>query len=155
FSGRRFTAYLSQITESVQETARPLLTPGEVMRLLSDEAIVLFATLAPIRAKKLRHFQDANFLPRLLPPPAALETSFSSPSIAHGWDNQHATEHAGLRQALFDWIDAELDGWNSPAASGSESILQTVEPGELIDPLLFGEPPNDRQIRAVAPDDRS
>jgi type IV secretion system protein VirD4 len=155
FSGRRFTAYLSHITESVQETARPLLTPGEVMRLSSDEAIVLFATLAPIRAKKLRHFQDANFVCRLLPPPASLETQFNSPSIPHGWDNQQATEHAGLRRALLDWIDGELDGWTHPAASGSESILQTVEPGELIDPLLFGEPPNSRQNRAIARDDRS
>jgi type IV secretion system protein VirD4 len=154
FSGRRFTAYLSHVTESVQETARPLLTAGEVMRLSSDEAIVLFAALAPIRAKKLRHFQDANFLRRLLPPPVANGAAFRSSAIRHDWMNQQAREHAGLQQALSTWIDGELDGWNLPPAGGSESILETVEPGELVDPLLFGVARNDPPNRAIAKNSR-
>jgi type IV secretion system protein VirD4 len=54
---------------SRQETARPLLTPGEVMQLPQDEAIVLVSGLPPVRAKKLRHYEDTNFTGRLLPPP--------------------------------------------------------------------------------------
>jgi hypothetical protein len=34
------------------------LTPGEVMQLPQDEAIVLVSGLPPIRAKKLRHYYD-------------------------------------------------------------------------------------------------
>jgi type IV secretion system protein VirD4 len=54
---------------SRQETARPLLTPGEVMQLPSDEAVVMLSGQAPIRAKKLRYFNDGNFRRRLLPAP--------------------------------------------------------------------------------------
>ena len=39
------------------------------MQLPQDEAIVLVSGLAPIRAKKLRHYQDENFTSRLQPPP--------------------------------------------------------------------------------------
>ena len=55
---------------SRQETARPLLTPGEVMQLPTDEAVVMVSSVAPIKAKKLRYFADANFKQRVLPPPA-------------------------------------------------------------------------------------
>jgi hypothetical protein len=43
---------------SRQETARPLLTPGEVMQL-PDEAVVMVSSVAPIKAKKLRYYADA------------------------------------------------------------------------------------------------
>jgi type IV secretion system protein VirD4 len=46
---------------SRQETARPLLTPGEVMQLPPDEAVVMVSSVAPIKAKKLRYYADANF----------------------------------------------------------------------------------------------
>ena len=54
---------------SRQETARPLLTPGEVMQLPPDEAVVMVSSVAPIKAKKLRYYADANFKRRVLPPP--------------------------------------------------------------------------------------
>lgn len=54
---------------SRQETARPLLTPGEVMQLPPEDAVVMVSSVAPIRAKKLRYYVDANFKDRVLPPP--------------------------------------------------------------------------------------
>jgi type IV secretion system protein VirD4 len=54
---------------SRQETARPLLTPGEVMQLPPNEAVVMVSSVAPIKAKKLRYYADANFTPRVLAPP--------------------------------------------------------------------------------------
>lgn len=54
---------------SRQETARPLLTPGEVMQLPPDESVVMVSGHAPIKAKKLRYYLDANFKRRVLPPP--------------------------------------------------------------------------------------
>ncbi|KAG1312699.1 hypothetical protein G6F62_014213 [Rhizopus arrhizus] len=54
---------------SRQETARPLLTPGEVMQLPPDEAVVMVSSVAPIKAKKLRYYADSNFKRRVLSPP--------------------------------------------------------------------------------------
>lgn len=69
YAGHRLAPWLGHLMVSRQETARPLLTPGEVMQLPSDEAVVMLSGLAPIRAKKLRYFTDANFQSRVLPVP--------------------------------------------------------------------------------------
>ncbi|MCA6113043.1 conjugal transfer protein TraG [Bradyrhizobium cenepequi] len=69
YAGHRLAPWLGHVMVSRQETARPLLTPGEVMQLPPDQAIVLVSGLAPVRASKLRHYKDANFVRRLLPPP--------------------------------------------------------------------------------------
>ena len=80
YAGHRLAPWLGHVMVSRQETARPLLTPGEVMQLPQDEAIVLVSGLAPVRAKKLRHYEDANFTSRLLPPPR-LERRRISPIV--------------------------------------------------------------------------
>jgi type IV secretion system protein VirD4 len=69
YAGHRLAPWLGHVMVSRQETARPLLTPGEVMQLSPDDAIVLVSGLSPVRAKKLRHYEDANFAGRLLAPP--------------------------------------------------------------------------------------
>jgi type IV secretion system protein VirD4 len=69
YAGHRLAPWLGHLMVSRQETARPLLTPGEVMQLPSDEAVVMVSGLAPIRAKKIRYFTDINFKPRVLPAP--------------------------------------------------------------------------------------
>jgi type IV secretion system protein VirD4 len=70
YAGHRLAPWLAHVMVSRQETARQLLTPGEVMQLPPDEALVLVAGLAPIRARKLRYYDDRAFAPRCLPPPA-------------------------------------------------------------------------------------
>ena len=54
---------------SRQETARPLLTPGEIMQLPPTDELVLVSGLAPIRAKKARYYSDRQLAVRVLPPP--------------------------------------------------------------------------------------
>jgi type IV secretion system protein VirD4 len=54
---------------SRQETARPLLTPGEIMQLPPTDEIVMVAGTPPIRAAKARYFEDARFMERILTPP--------------------------------------------------------------------------------------
>jgi type IV secretion system protein VirD4 len=56
---------------SRSETARQLLTPGEVMQLPSTDEVVMVAGVHPIRAKKARYFADPRFAERVLPAPAA------------------------------------------------------------------------------------
>jgi type IV secretion system protein VirD4 len=55
---------------SRSETARPLLTPGEIMQLPAGNEIVMLAGTPPIRAKKARYFEDPRLRERILPPPA-------------------------------------------------------------------------------------
>lgn len=69
YAGHRLSPWLGHVMVSRQETARPLLTPGEVMQLPASDEIVMISGLAPIRAKKLRYYEDGNFAGRVLPSP--------------------------------------------------------------------------------------
>ncbi|HEX8240479.1 MAG TPA: conjugal transfer protein TraG [Allosphingosinicella sp.] len=69
YAGHRLAPWLAHVMVSRQETSRPLLTPGEVMQLPPSDELVLVSGLAPIRAGKLRYYEDRNFTSRLLPPP--------------------------------------------------------------------------------------
>jgi type IV secretion system protein VirD4 len=70
YAGSRLSPWLGHLMVSRQETARPLLTPGEVMQLPPDDELVLMSGCAPIRAKKARSFEDPEMQARILPPPA-------------------------------------------------------------------------------------
>lgn len=69
YAGHRLSPWLGHVMVSRQEIARPLLTPGEVMQLPASEELVLISGQPPIRAKKLRYYQDENFTSRVLPAP--------------------------------------------------------------------------------------
>ena len=70
YAGHRLAPWLSHLMVSRQETARSLLTPGEVMQLPATDEIVMIAGLPPIRARKLRYYEEKAFAARLLPAPA-------------------------------------------------------------------------------------
>jgi type IV secretion system protein VirD4 len=70
YAGHRLSPWLGHLMVSRQETARPLLTPGEVMQLPPDDELVLVSGCHPIRARKARYFEDAQLQARILPPPA-------------------------------------------------------------------------------------
>ena len=69
YAGHRLSPWLGHLMVSRQETARPLLTPGEVMQLPHDDELVLVSGCHPIRAKKARYFEDHQLQARILPPP--------------------------------------------------------------------------------------
>ena len=87
YAGHRLAPWLGHLMVSRQETARPLLTPGEVMQLPPDEAVVMVSSLAPIKAKKLRYYADSNFKHRVLPPPALADGQYADapPSRPDDW----------------------------------------------------------------------
>src|SRR4051794_35966576 len=66
YAGHRLSPWLGHLMVSRQETARPLLTPGEVMQLPPDEELVLISGCSPIRAKKARYFEDERFRERVM-----------------------------------------------------------------------------------------
>ena len=69
YAGHRLSPWLGHLMVSRQETARPLLTPGEVMQLPHDDELVLVSGCHPIRAKKARYYEDGQLQGRILPPP--------------------------------------------------------------------------------------
>lgn len=69
YAGHRLSPWLGHVMVSRQETARPLLTPGEVMQLPHKDELVLVSGQPPIRAKKLRYYVDRNFTRRVFPAP--------------------------------------------------------------------------------------
>jgi type IV secretion system protein VirD4 len=118
YAGHRLAPWLGHVMVSRQETARALLTPGEVMQLSQDEAIVLVSGLPPIRARKLRHYEDANFVSRLLPPPQLGEGLYADRPgrRADDWSGQVRT--VDLRLATLPFRDlmqgAEEEGGLKP-----------------------------------------
>jgi hypothetical protein len=71
YAGHRLSPWLGHLMVSRQETARPLLTPGEVMQLPPSDEIVMVVGTPPVRAKKARYFEDDQFQTRILPAPTA------------------------------------------------------------------------------------
>jgi type IV secretion system protein VirD4 len=78
YAGHRLSPWLGHLMVSRQETPRPLLTPGEVMQLPPADELVLISGVPPIRAKKVRYYDDRRLSERVLPPPEMT----SGPSIA-------------------------------------------------------------------------
>jgi type IV secretion system protein VirD4 len=69
YAGHRLSPWLGHLMVSRQETARPLMTAGEVMQLPPEDEIVMVAGVRPIRGKKVRYFEDPRFKQRVLPIP--------------------------------------------------------------------------------------
>jgi type IV secretion system protein VirD4 len=85
YAGHRLSPWLGHLMISRQETARPLLTPGEVMQLPPADELLLVAGVPPVRAKKARYYEDARFRERILPPPKPAITKGPAKPPADDW----------------------------------------------------------------------
>ncbi len=65
YAGHRLSPWLGHLMVSRQETARPLLTPGEVMQLPANDELVLVSGAPPIRARKVRYYEDRRLQERI------------------------------------------------------------------------------------------
>ncbi|MES2255530.1 MAG: conjugal transfer protein TraG [Pseudomonadota bacterium] len=112
YAGHRLSPWLSHVMVSRQETARPLLTPGEVMQLPAADELVLVSGLAPIRAKKLRYYEDGNFLARIAPSPLLSDAGYADkpPRRPNDWSGQVRGIHIALSRALDDELGSPQDG---------------------------------------------
>ena len=79
YAGHRLSPWLGHLMVSRSETARQLLTPGEIMQLPPSDEIVMVAGTPPIRAKKARYYEDARFTERILPPPGLTRSEIAHP----------------------------------------------------------------------------
>lgn len=118
YAGHRLAPWLAHVMVSRQETSRPLLTPGEVMQLPPTDELILISGLPPIRAMKLRYYEDRNFTARVLPAPVLAEGSYADrPEV-------RADDWSGLRPE-----PATPEDLAAPAEEGRGGLQQERHPG--------------------------
>ena len=138
YAGHRLAPWLAHVMVSRQETARPLLTQGEVMQLPSDDELVLVSGIAPIRAKKLRYFEDDNFRARLSTPPDISEHGHADfpASRAHDWHDRVRGADSRLTRSDDDVREGDEDGAEQQRHPGlSEEREQKDKPPKQLDLL--------------------
>ena len=132
YAGHRLAPWLSHVMVSRQETARPLLTPGEVMQLPPAEQIVMVAGTPPIRARKLRYYEDANFAGRVLPPPGSSVTGPTA-DAPHDW--------TGVTAQVSVVLAAQVDETMRTAKAGPTG--KDREPKVMVAAAVRREPDRD------------
>jgi type IV secretion system protein VirD4 len=92
--GRRI-GFMGQVTKSIQPTARPLMTPGEILAMpgptkdttgrITDPGDMLLFLMGhrPLRAQQMLYFRDPEFAARAQPAPAPLR--LPAPPLQLSW----------------------------------------------------------------------
>jgi type IV secretion system protein VirD4 len=127
YAGHRLSPWLGHLMVSRQETARPLMTPGEIMQLPPSEEIVMVAGTPPIRATKARYFEDARLQERIITPPE-LAAAPANAAASDDWSGR-VVAAAGQTGA----IGAGEDG-GDPANAGIRREPELPEHEEIIPP---------------------
>jgi type IV secretion system protein VirD4 len=138
---------------SRQETARPLLTPGEVMQLPADDELVLISGCPPIRAKKVRYFRDSQLNERVIPPPEPGQGSTKQASI-DDWSARPALTSALPSGELKD---DRVQSPHDPANGGirrEPELLEHEDVASAHTPLIpefdFGDDESDDDAQRAA-----
>jgi type IV secretion system protein VirD4 len=119
YAGHRLSPWLGHLMVSRQETARPLLTPGEVMQLPPADELVMVSGLFPIRAKKARYYEDRQLQARILPPP------------------KRGADGGAIKRPPDDWSQQALAA--SPAA-GTKPAPEDSDEGDAANAGIRREP---------------
>ena len=148
YAGHRLAPWLGHLMVSRSETARQLLTPGEVMQLPPDDEIVMVAGAAPIRAKKARYFTDPRLNERILAPPDPVETPVSP--HADGWSAMQARQPDGALQAKAE-DEANAGLRREPELPEHVAIAPETppEPSKEFEMMLDDEPEDTARQRQV------
>ena len=131
YAGHRLAPWLAHVMVSRQETARALLTPGEVMQLPATDELVLIAGTPPIRATKLRYYEDTTFKARVLPPPVLADDDYTDRPAAR------TDDWAGIVRGIDARLGAVADGDGDDVGGGLE---QARHPGQEIDRQVSPDP---------------
>lgn len=123
YAGHRLSPWLGHLMVSRQETARPLLTPGEVMQLPPDEEVIQISGAAPIRALKVRYYLDPCLASRVGSPPSSATRLAGPPDdwssvVAAAGGGGSAT--SGSVDEGGHRIEPELEGSDQEAVQRSE-----------------------------------
>ena len=151
YAGHRLSPWLGHLMVSRQETARPLLTPGEVMQLPHDDELVLVSGCHPIRAKKARYFEDPQMKVRILPPPTPASSKTQpapvGPAAPQGGDWSNAVVPPSSASATEDPANAGIR--REPELPEHEEIVPEVrKPVQEFEPM-DDEPDDDAQRQRI------
>jgi type IV secretion system protein VirD4 len=126
YAGHRLSPWLGHLMVSRQETARPLLTPGEVMQLPPTDEIVLVSGCPPIRARKARYYEDRQLRARVVSPPDPTAVGPTMP-CPDDWSALKAVALAAAPSATAAADDADGGIRREPTLPEHEQIAP--EPG--------------------------
>ncbi|WP_031343141.1 conjugal transfer protein TraG [Novosphingobium lindaniclasticum] len=141
YAGHRLAPWLSHVMVSRQETARALLTPGEVMQLDPREELVLASGTPPIRASKLRYFEEPAFAERVIASPQLSTKGYADapPARKDDWSGQVRGTDDRLAPPASEFVEEEPQG--KKVVTGGVERARTVEPEAEID-----APPQESQV---------
>ncbi|WP_072389296.1 IncP-type conjugal transfer protein TraG [Hyphomicrobium sp. CS1BSMeth3] len=149
-AGKRLSPWLGHTSISEQETARPLLTPGEVMQLPVDEALIFASGCPPIRAKKLRYFDDRNLVARCLPAAkASTPIHYKRPSDVWGTRTWGSDERLVKQWGDLVTVEPSNDGHATEVPQAQPSMQAAAAPRERDTDLIIDEPRRRRTRRAA------
>ncbi|MCF6367557.1 conjugal transfer protein TraG [Rhizobium halophilum] len=128
YAGHRLAPWLGHLMVSRQETARPLLTPGEIMQLPPTDEIVMVAGTPPIRATKARYFEDARFQERILAPPDLVAAPLAPSPSADDWSGRVVAAESRSATDAADGTEGD------PANAGIRREPELPEHEEIVAP---------------------
>jgi type IV secretion system protein VirD4 len=129
YAGHRLAPRLAHVMVSRQETARALLTPGEVMQLPPSDELVLVAGHPPVRAKKLRYYEDRAFKGRILTAPRLGGDTY--PDLP----NPRADDWQGHVRGTDARLGAASDEADEGTDGGLEQVRYPAREQELASPI--------------------
>jgi len=104
------------------------MTPGEVMQLPSEQELILLSGKRPIKAEKIRYYEDLNFTERRLDPS---QTTGSSPETPPSrWSGRRASIHTELilqHQKYKEELAARKAGGKTNRPSRKPEIQTDIE----------------------------
>ena len=143
YAGHRLAPWLGHLMVSRQETARPLMTPGEIMQLPPADEIVMVAGTPPIRAKKARYFEDARFQERILTPPDLVAVAAASNPSADDWTSRVIAAASQAATSTTSGIEGDPDNAGirrEPELPEHEEMIAPPRPPEHEFDILDDEP---------------
>ncbi len=130
YAGHRLSPWLGHLMVSRSETARQLLTPGEIMQLPPTDEIVMVAGTPPIRAKKARYYEDKQLSERILPPP---EPAAPLQRQIDDWSDLPVSASSEVIQRMPELLEEDEDSTGSERRHQPE--LGRVEPVDVKKPI--------------------
>ncbi|WP_227268119.1 IncP-type conjugal transfer protein TraG, partial [Roseobacter weihaiensis] len=153
YAGHRLSPWLGHLMVSRQETARPLLTPGEMMQLPPTDEIVLVSGAPPVRAEKARYYADPQFKARIGPPPNRTASDASVSSTADDWSDREPIAAPPPKKRKVSSEDADGGVRRQPDLPEHEDIAPEPAPPRSEFADLDDDPDDDMQ-RAKSMRDR-
>ena len=146
YAGHRLSPWLGHMMVSRSESARPLLTPGEIMQLPPSDEIVMIAGTPPIRAQKARYFEDRQLQDRIVQPPVLIANANEGKAVDDDWSILPTIPRGGRGKPMPDSINDDANEDRGPAYRWVPELnpVATREPERAEGNEFDLDPPDDK-----------